>query len=428
MQLEIRSALNADSSHLLDIEPATTLLDLRYQLFSVTDIPPERILLHFAGNTQPPNDETDGETTLSTAGITPTTTVTYSDSENPLPNSQPPSSGTSKPQKQAITLADLEAALRHCGTRAPSRQPVVDNATQHFLARVRSYQAAIVAYESKELQSKALAVVPLQALQTQAKERQRTDSKYLTYELALAKELLHWFKNSFFTWVNEPLCWSCGKKTAMLGVVQPNASEKRHDASRTELYSCNSCGAQTRFARYNAVAKLLETRRGRCGEWAQAFTLIARAAGFAVRAVHDWTDHVWTEVWCGRWVHADACEDVLDEPLLYERGWNKKLNYCMATGVDCVADVTRRYTERFEEVRGRRTLAEEGALQAGLRKMNDEVVGRLAEDERMVATKRYEEDMVGLVTGASGGGQALPGRQSGSKDWVESRGEGGSGS
>ena len=113
---------------------------------------------------------------------------------------------------------------------------------------------------------------------------------------------------------------------------QPTAEERQHGASRIEVYR-GPTGHLTRFPRYNDPVRLLETRAGRCGEWANCFALCARAVGFEARWVLDVTDHVWVEVWDahgGRWVHADPCENVCDAPLLYERGWGKKLSYVLS--------------------------------------------------------------------------------------------------
>lgn len=39
-------------------------------------------------------------------------------------------------------------------------------------------------------------------------------------------------------------------------------------AHNVELYKCGKCNRITRFPRYNNPAVLLNTRKGRCGEWA----------------------------------------------------------------------------------------------------------------------------------------------------------------
>lgn len=55
-------------------------------------------------------------------------------------------------------------------------------------------------------------------------------------------------------------------------------------AGVTEVYECNSCHQLTRFPRYNNPRTLLTERRGRCGEFANCFTLICRAMGFEASA------------------------------------------------------------------------------------------------------------------------------------------------
>ena len=79
-------------------------------------------------------------------------------------------------------------------------------------------------------------------------------------------------------------------------MTEPTFVEKNEGgASRVESYICNTCRTPLRFPRFNNVLTLLETRTGRCGEWANCFTALCVALGHDTRYVHDWTDHVWTE-------------------------------------------------------------------------------------------------------------------------------------
>lgn len=430
--------ISSTREHSIEADLSSTLLDLRYQLFSLTDIPPNQLVLTIGATRHIPEDDFDAIHTLADLGIHPGAVLHYEDSQNDKDDTQQQTQAPTQ-QKQALDVSDLQAALETVSSlmagTAPSGPPVAQKSTPvradtaGFVARVLGYVESVREYEDPGLQNKARKMAPMEELKAKAVERlSREGEDYPTYELALAKELLMWFKESFFTWMNAPECWSCGGETGMVGMAAPTELELKHRASRVEQHDCKKCGASMRFPRYNDAGKLLETRKGRCGEWAQAFTLIARAAGLRVRAVHDWTDHVWTEVYApddaegGRWVHADSCENVLDEPLLYEKGWGKKLNYCVATGVDGVMDVTRRYTADFEALRPRRTLADEEGLRSALMEMNADVVAALPVEEQEAAMRRYENDAMQIgVPGKNTGN--LPGRQSGSEAWIKARGE-----
>lgn len=57
------------------------------------------------------------------------------------------------------------------------------------------------------------------------------------------------------------------------------------------------------------MSKVLDTRRGRCGEYSVLMMRMLEALGYACRWVVDWSDHVWVEARVGgRWVHIDPCE------------------------------------------------------------------------------------------------------------------------
>jgi len=190
-------------------------------------------------------------------------------------------------------------------------------------------------------------------------------------DTAFLMGLMQWFKEDFFSWCNAPSCCNtlCNAPSSAMKAVNttsPSIEESNYGwAGRTEIYICNQCQQTTRFPRYNNPSKLLETRRGRCGEWANAFCLICRSLGLDARWVLDFTDHVWVEVWSSsarRYLHLDPCERKIDTPLLYEGGWGKKLSYILSFSRHGVCDVTSRYTRNMEKVIERRTDIPENTL------------------------------------------------------------------
>lgn len=152
-----------------------------------------------------------------------------------------------------------------------------------------------------------------------------------------------------------------------LGYVYPSQVELKGKASRTELYRCHKCGSFTRFPRFNSAFDIIQSRRGRCGEYSLLLYRFLRALNHDARWVVDWADHVWAEVLIGdsghssknskpaseangsgvgngaelqspsnsgsssseRWVHLDPCEAAVDNNYLYE-SWGKKQTYIIA--------------------------------------------------------------------------------------------------
>jgi len=300
-------------------------------------------------------------------------------------------------------------------------------------------------YEDEISQTLALSLIPSEEINAKSKL-----ASGAVDEFAVAKRLLEWFHDSFFKWVNTPECGTCGKKCEGPGRGGTCTSAEVADAaSRVEVYDCKNCNKEARFPRYNNPAKLLETRQGRCGEWANCFALCCRSMGLETRWVNDSLDHVWVEIYStrlGRWVHCDPCENVIDTPLMYSKvgawagvvscaddfnfhlqGWGKKHAYVLAVAIDHVRDVTWRYTLNHRAALSRRTACREPVLRNFLNKLNKRLADALPPERQQNLKLSYMRELVEFLSPKCqlrDGSQAQGhGRESGDAEWRLGRGE-----
>ena len=212
---------------------------------------------------------------------------------------------------------------------------------------------------------------------------QDLDENHDNYHDELLPRLLSWFANEFFRWFEPPACEKCS------GHLSSQKSYVNQEGRNVEVYECDNdkCEYKYEFIRHNDLAILLSTRQGRCGEWANCFFGILLAMGYDARIIFDSTDHCWNEVWStsrDRWIHVDPCEQAIDKPLLYEVGWSKKLEYCVAFSQFEVLDVTRRYTAKNDELLARRVVCDDEWLNDYLQNITESLMSSIeSEDDRV---------------------------------------------
>lgn len=294
-----------------------------------------------------------------------------------------------------------------------------------MLDKVFKYVEQAQSYADKARQEKVLRLLPESLYTPRGAPDENTISSVSSVSSHIT-DLLKWFKSDFFKWTDSPFCEKCSvKATKNEGLTEPFEEELRYGANRVESWRCTGCNTLLRFPRYNDPARLLETRHGRCGEWANCFTLILTALKMEARLVVDWTDHVWTEVWFdGRWHHCDPCEACLDAPQMYESGWGKKLSYIVAFSPHEVVDVSARYTRNWPELLNRRKALGETEF-AEIISTQDVLARSKSGLELPTWRKEEENELFSLraVRNEPVSQTELCGRTSGSHEWRRERGE-----
>uniref|UniRef100_A0A034V3S8 Peptide-N(4)-(N-acetyl-beta-glucosaminyl)asparagine amidase n=1 Tax=Bactrocera dorsalis TaxID=27457 RepID=A0A034V3S8_BACDO len=322
--------------------------------------------------------------------------------------------------------------LRPIVTSTPYQQritfPRVLQTNNAFLQSMELQSDAVMQYEDEKLLAAGRALIPIDELTQKASEKLiafqeqivvgECKEKEPCIRDLLVVELCNWFNTEFFEWVNQLPCRVCGSEESKLQRTQTEGD------IRVEVSFC--CGQETKFYRYNDVAQLLVSRKGRCGEYANCFTFLCRCLEYDARIVHSRFDHVWTEVYSetqARWLHVDPSDNVVDSPLMYQHGWKRPIDYVLAYSCDDMQDVTWRYVNNHKQTLKTRHLCGENELIATIIAIRKKRQAGLSAERVKALSQRAMLELFELTVQRQPTEGELKGRSSGSLAWRQSRGE-----
>lgn len=239
--------------------------------------------------------------------------------------------------------------------------PATGPRTRQFARTVAQLSRTMDKYLDEDARNKVLDTIDLGIIYLGVDRReQQSHDPNLGYLDLLVLELLDYFKNNFFTWVNKPPCPQCGgdgdNMEATGGRRFPADQPNPDQVGVIETYKCQTCQIPVEFPRIRNPESLLQTRRGRCGEWVDCFVLILVALledPLKVRYVWNQEDHVWCEYYSTnlkRWVHLDPCEAAFDQPHLYWQNWGKSMSYVLGFGTDYCIDLLEKYIDPSKQI------------------------------------------------------------------------------
>ena len=328
----------------------------------------------------------------------------------------------------------------------PQKELVYDSQLP-VISSILSLANCIDRYRDTSALDAALDSIDLEKIYGNLEKRESENTNaQLDYDDLLVLELLHYFKNDFFTWVNNPKC-SCGSEDVESKGGKRGTPGNLDQISIIEVYQCKRCGQLVEFPRINNPVSLLKSRKGRCGEWVNCFMLILSAligGGETDRIRYVWNqeDHVWCEYYSNgskRWIHLDPCEAVADEPLLYCNNWGKKMSFVIGFNRHYIVDLSDKYITPEKQI-DKASITSEKKVAQVIRYVNSRKQSEFyRQSQTQTSTEQalikvYESIVPHNVEtlkndknkSSSATSTQLPvGRQSGSAEWTKSRGENG---